>query len=151
MYNILAIAAGVIGTIVTIAAIFTVWYVGKAFRNAKKTSFAADDGRRPEEFKQSVDRLLRWTFFDYAVLFVFFTGFLFLLSDLLGVVRDQESYPYYHYGYLLTGVTFSTLGMLFMVVRFSVVLRLLRFHRPSFPHHHQDPEQADQPKQRIQG
>ncbi|MFB9752999.1 hypothetical protein ACFFNY_15650, partial [Paenibacillus hodogayensis] len=67
---------------------------------------------------------LRWTLADYAALFLFGFGIVFLLTDLIGVARDRDMYPMYHYAYLLCGTIFSFMGMLFTLVRLALVLRL---------------------------
>jgi hypothetical protein len=63
---------------------------------------------------------------------------------LLGVLRDRQSYPLYHFGYLLSGIVFALLGMLFLLLRHGIVLQAARSGDRSFPGHHHEPNHADQ-------
>lgn len=118
MYFILAIMGGVIGLAVTGAAVFTVW---SAFDAAKREQRAGEadkllDWRRAETLRQ-------WTAMDYGALLLFVIGGMLLLADLIAVIRDRESYPFYHYGYLFAAFIFMVAGMLFMVARLGGLLR----------------------------
>lgn len=136
LYGALAVTGGLLGLLLTGTAVYTVWSVYK-----KKQ----DPEVLPTDEKYHF--LLKWSIFDYAVLAVSAMGLLFLLADLIGIIRDHDSYPLYHYGYLLCGIIFSFLGMTFMVIRLGMVLSLTRrstFSSP--PHHHAEPEQTHQTK-----
>jgi hypothetical protein len=84
----------------------------------------------------------RWTLLDTLFLGVFVAGLLFLLADAVGVIRDREAYPYYHYGYLLSGFVYNLLGGLFLFLRLGATLRLVN-------HQHAEPDQTQNAKERI--
>ncbi|KIL36087.1 hypothetical protein SD70_31880 [Gordoniibacillus kamchatkensis] len=114
----LAIFGGLLGLAVTAAAVYTVWIVKQ---------YGKERGASPEERYAWMAKLfLNWTALDVAVVALFVCGTLLLLADVFGVMRDRSSYPLYHYGYLLSGVTFSIMGMLFVLIRLAVVLRTER-------------------------
>ncbi|MDF2927597.1 MAG: hypothetical protein K0R57_6511 [Paenibacillaceae bacterium] len=133
LYTLLAVFAAVLGLGVTAAAVYTAWYVYQL--------------RRKNSNGQHLDPalLLRWTVFDYAVLLIVLTGLIFLLADLIGVVNDRDLYPYYHYGYLVSGFIFTLLGVLFMLARLFLVLRLAEKGLTA-PNQHHKPHQADHSK-----
>ncbi|MDF2938604.1 MAG: hypothetical protein K0Q90_3977 [Paenibacillaceae bacterium] len=112
LYNILQIFAAILGLAVTGGAVYTVW---RMFQVKAKTG-------APGKLERQL--LLRWTVFDYAILVLVLVGLVFLLSDVIGVIKDRDQYPYYHYGYLLSGFIFSAVGLVFMLVRLTMVLRL---------------------------
>lgn len=135
----LAILAGGVGLIVTASAVLLIWFVYQLRSNKEHES--TQNG----QLSGVASLLLQWTFFDYALIGVFAVGSLFLFTDVLAVIRDAESYPLYHYGYLLCGFVFTLFGMLFMIARLAVVLSLVRTGRPvSSPDHHGHPSHADQ-------
>lgn len=107
MYLVLSIAAALVALFVTGFGIFAAYMLW----NGKKASFAS--------------ALSRWTIFDYLILSVFVIGTLFLLTDLIAVMKDREAYPYYHYGYLLSGVVYNVLAGVFLYVRLGMTFRLL--------------------------
>ncbi|MEX2414513.1 MAG: hypothetical protein WD424_00095 [Paenibacillaceae bacterium] len=118
MYTILITIGGFIGLIVTGAAFYTVWSV---MEQRKQQS-----GLVAGHVDQSVmhrDVLHSWTAMDYAAIGVFVIGVMLMIADLFAVIRDRESYPYYHYGYLFSAFIFVLVGMMFMVVRLGVILR----------------------------
>jgi hypothetical protein len=135
MYTTLGIFAAVLGLIIISGAIYT---IGSIIKQSKKLQNG-----------QSLSKLagryfLRWSLFDYAVLVIFLSGMLFLLTEVIAVLRDRTSFPYYHYGYLLCGFTFSLIGMLFVILRLVVVLRMVRSAEPSsFVNDHQKPNEAN--------
>lgn len=139
MYVALEIAGGLLGLFVTGVAIFTAWLMyGKAASLQKDAVYTARSEHR------TADLLLRWTLMDYAILLLFIVGMVFLFVDVLAMLRDRVSYPYYHYGYLLSGFVFSLLGMLFMLVRLAVILKLAQSNRPSLlPDDHHEPHHTD--------
>ncbi|MNC15398.1 hypothetical protein D3C75_632140 [compost metagenome] len=112
MYSMLQVFAAVLGLAVIGGAVYTVW---RMFQIKGKTGAP---GTAERQF------LLRWTVFDYAVLALVLVGLIFLLADVIGVIKDRDQYPYYHYGYLLSGFIFSLVGLVFMLVRLAMVLRL---------------------------
>ncbi|WP_438448652.1 hypothetical protein [Gorillibacterium sp. sgz5001074] len=134
MYTALAIFASVIGLLVTGAAVYTAWFVWK-LRQEKKDPL---DGN---SFVASA--LLKWTVFDFGLVFLVLAGLVFLLADLVGVMKDKDLYPYYHYGYLISGFIFCLLGLLFLLTRLFLVLRLAG-KGAAAPHHHHEPNQAHQ-------
>jgi hypothetical protein len=135
MYTTLGIFAAILGLIIIGGALYT---IGSILAQRKKL-----------QSEQSLSQLagryfLRWSMFDYAVLVVFLSGMLFLLSEVIAVLRDRQSFPYYHYGYLLSGFVFSLLGMLFVIVRLVIVLRMVRSIDPStLINNHQKPNETD--------
>ncbi|WP_156043134.1 hypothetical protein [Paenibacillus sp. UNC451MF] len=141
MKMILAILAGGVGLIVTASAVLLIWFVYQLRSNKEQEN--THSGQLPAV----ASLLLQWTFFDYALIGVFAIGSLFLFTDVLAVIRDADSYPLYHYGYLLCGFVFTLFGMLFMIARLAVVLSLVRTRGPvSSPDHHHHPSHADQPE-----
>ncbi|PYI56495.1 hypothetical protein [Paenibacillus flagellatus] len=147
MYIALAVFAGLLGLFVTGAAVFTAW----AYYASRKSGAAAPEGEpnRPDAAGgpegPPASWFLRWTVADYAALFLFGFGVVFLLADLTGLSADREQYQYppYHYAYLLCGFVFSFMGMLFTIVRLAMVIRLAG--RASSPGHHAyKPHQAQQ-------
>lgn len=111
-YTILQVFAAVLGLAVTGGAVYTVWMMFQA------------RGKAGAPGKLERQLLLRWTVFDYAVLALVLIGLVFLLADVVGVMKDRDQYPYYHYGYLLSGFIFSFVGLIFLLVRLGMVLRL---------------------------
>lgn len=114
-YSVLTVIGGIIGIIVTGAAVYTIWSVAEARKNRGKAG-GGEVGR------EAGDALRRWTVMDYAALALFATGALLMSADLMAVMRDRESYPYYHYGYLFSAFIFMFVGMMFMAARLAVVL-----------------------------
>ncbi|MFE5319141.1 hypothetical protein ACFQ88_10565 [Paenibacillus sp. NPDC056579] len=138
----LAILGGVIGLVITASAVMLVWYLLQQ-RSKKEQEASADR-------QGGASMLLQWTYFDYALIGIFMIGSLFLLTDVVAVIRDADSYPLYHYGYLLSGFVFTLLGMLFMVLRLAVVLSLVRSRGAVPAHdHHDHPGHADQAEERV--
>ncbi|GIP33958.1 hypothetical protein [Paenibacillus sp. J2TS4] len=141
MYSMWAIFAGIVGLIVTGAAVYTLWHVYSSINQTK-------EGQPQDSHNSSGQRpgvgiyFLRWTVLDAAMLALFAIGMLFLFVDLLSVMRNPEQYPYHHYAYILVGFIFSFLGMLFMIVRLSLTLQSTRMPGSGKEHHNQ-PEQAD--------
>lgn len=129
MYTALTIFAALLGLAVTGSAVYTAWYVFTLQR------------KNPDQEKPDPAVFLRWTFFDYALLFLTLTGLIFLLVDVIGVIKDRDSYPYYHYGYLVSGFVFVMLGLLLLLGRLFLVLRLAD-QRPSAPNQHHEPNQT---------
>lgn len=143
MYIALAIFASLVGLFVTGAAIFTAWafYASRKKEDEARRREAA--GHSDEAGDRPMDWFMRWTVADYAALFLFGFGLVFLLTDLIAVGKDRDQFPMYHYAYLLCGVVFSGMGMLFTLARLAVVLRLAG--RPAAAHHHSDkPDQTEQ-------
>jgi hypothetical protein len=137
MFLILAVFGSLLGLFVIGSAVFTAWHI-----------FNHNKGVR----ERTAHKLLhRWSLFDCAVLVLFCIGLMFLLIDLLAVIRDRDSYPLYHLGYLLSGVSFSFLGMLFMLVRLLATLRLSQANRSPLADHHHKPDHTDKPEQWVQG
>ena len=112
-YHVLSIAAGIAAILVAGFGIFAVY---AAFTD-KSGAFRA--------------ALRRWTVFDYFLLGLFLLGTLFLLSDVSAVMRDRDAYPYYHYGYVLSGFVYNTLAGIFLFVRLGLTLRATDRERSS--------------------
>lgn len=115
MYIALAIFASLLGLFVTGAAIFTAWTYAAARRDPSAHPASADI---PKSW------LLRWSIVDFAVLLLFGCGTIFLIVDAAAVARDKELFPPYHYAYLLCGLIFCVMGMLFAAARIVLLLRL---------------------------
>lgn len=144
---ILAIIGGAVGLIITVSAVVLVLLLQQRSKQGEEQRQAASAA---SSYPAAVSMLLQWTFFDYALIGVFAIGSLFLFTDVVAVIRDAESYPLYHYGYLLCGFVFTLLGMLFMVFRLAMVLSFIRSRGPvSAQDHHSHPDQADQSEQRV--
>jgi putative exporter of polyketide antibiotics len=135
MYTILGIFAGVLGLLITGGAIYTIVSIVKQ----RKTQ------QDKQPISEAVGRyFLKWSFLDYAIIVVFLCGMLFLLVEVVAVMKDRQSFPYHHYGYLLSGFIFSLLGMLFMLARFAIVLRMVQgIERVAFINNHHEPNNAD--------
>ena len=138
----LAIFAAVFGLAITGVAVYTAWYVHQSQKRA------AGDKRSPSGPVESA--LLNWTVLDSAVLVLFAVGMVFLLVDLLAVMRDKELYPPYHFGYLLCGFVFVLLAMISMFIRLIYVLRLAGAPVSASDQQEHEPTEADKSKQRIQ-
>jgi uncharacterized membrane protein len=138
MYTLLGYIAAFLGVLIIAGAIYTIWSIVKQSKNQQnKQSVSETVGRY----------FLKWSFMDYAIIIVFLCGMLFLLAEVIAVMKDRESFPLYHYGYLLCGFIFSMLGMLFMVARFAIVLRMVqRMDRVALINHHNEPNDADTTK-----
>lgn len=142
----LAIFGSLLGLSVTAASFYTAWVVRQ---------LGKERGSSEERAALASRLFLQWTVYDAAVLALFGCGLLLLIADIVGVLRDRAAYPLYHYGYLLCGVIFSALGMLFVLVRLAVVLQTGQAAAASLlkrgsadggaaaPHHHHEPGQAD--------
>jgi hypothetical protein len=143
----LAIFGSVLGLSVTAASFYTAW----AVRQLGKERETAE-----ERAALAARLFLRWTVYDAAVLALFGCGLLLLVADLVGVLRDRAAYPLYHYAYLLCGVVFSALGMLFVLVRLAIVLQTghtasaaglldgsANGNGAAPPHHHHEPGHTD--------
>ncbi|PZE20927.1 hypothetical protein [Paenibacillus xerothermodurans] len=149
----LAIVGGGLGLIVTAAAVFMVWLLLQHRQNREPSPGGLLEGAQAAD-SAPYGLLLRWTYFDYALIGVFGIGSLFLFTDVVAVIRDADSYPLYHYGYLLCGFVFTFLGMLFMVLRFAFLLSIVRSHGAlshtdgtvTVPNHHDEPSHANETK-----
>lgn len=159
MYNTLIIIGGFIGLIVTGAAVYTVWSV-KEQSSRQQDELTSQFSKDPSE--QFKDVLRSWTAMDYAAIAVFVIGIMLIIADLFAVIRDRDSYPYYHYGYLFCAFIFVLVGMMFMVVRLGVILRsnkpnylnhselsLTAETQPTFPHENNEPDKTNETNERI--
>jgi hypothetical protein len=145
MKLVLAIVGGGLGVTVTACAVYMAWLMLQHKKNKEASQGNHSDGVLPAASSVSAGMLMRWTFFDYAFIGVFIIGSMFLFADAIAVIRDADSYPLYHYGYLLCGFVFTLFGMLFMVLRFALVLSLVRPPSVSAPpDQHNKPSQANQ-------
>lgn len=145
MYTTLVIIGGFIGLIVTGAAFYTVWLVMEQ-RKQQSSDLAVEHN---DQGVKRGDVLRSWTAMDYAAIGVFVIGLMLIIADLFAVIRDRDSYPYYHYGYLFSAFIFVLVGMMFMVVRLGVLLNLPMKTEPTFLHDHNKPDQADETDERV--
>lgn len=135
MYPSLTILAAGLGLFITSGAIYTLWSIVRQRNN--------------QQDKQPISEIagryfLKWSFMDYAIIIVFLSGMIFLLAELVAVLKDRQSFPFYHYGYLLSGFIFSIVGMLFLLARFTIVLRIVqRMEVAALKNHHREPNNAD--------
>lgn len=129
MYPMLAAFAAILGLVVTGGAVYTVYQL---FHTKGKTAVPGTAERQ---------LLFRWTVFDYAIVVLALVGLIFLLADVIGVLKERDQYPYYHYGYLLSGFIFSLVGLLFMLARLAMVLRLANPDPAAVDQSH-EPDQA---------
>jgi hypothetical protein len=138
MYTMLGVLAAFLGVLIIAGTIYTIWSIIRQRNNQQsKESIAETVGRY----------FLKWSFMDYAIIIVFLCGMMFLLAEVIAVMKDRESFPLYHYGYLLSGFIFSMVGMLFMVARFAIVLRMVqRMDRITLVNHHNEPNDTDTTK-----
>ncbi|QGQ97398.1 hypothetical protein EHS13_22180 [Paenibacillus psychroresistens] len=138
MYTILGVLAAVLCVLITAGTIYTIWSIVRQRNNQQSK----------QPISETVGRyFLKWSFMDYAIIIVFLCGMLFLLAEVITVMKDRESFPLYHYGYLLSGFIFSLLGMLFMVARFAIVLRMVQsMDRIALVDHHNEPNDTDTTK-----
>jgi Na+/H+-translocating membrane pyrophosphatase len=141
MYTILMIFAGCVGLIVTGAAFYTVWSIMDMRKQLNE--------RQSESSVDIKDVMRTWTAMDYGAIAVFVVGMMLLIADLLAVIRDRDSYPYYHYGYLFCAIIFVFVGMMFMVIRLGVIVRSPAKAESTFDHNYNEPEQTDQAHERI--
>ncbi|WP_438432069.1 hypothetical protein [Gorillibacterium sp. sgz500922] len=92
-------------------------------------------------------RLLRWTVADYLLLFPAAFAFLFLLVDVIAVLRDRSLFPDYHVGYLLCGFAMFLLSFLFLYARLLLTLGLER--NAAAADQEADPTDAEGAEQRV--
>jgi uncharacterized membrane protein len=153
MYTILIIFGGCIGLIVTGAAFYTVWSVMEMRRQQNvqhhHIQAAAVEAGYNTQSVEIRDVLRSWTVMDYGAIGVFVIGMMLMIADLFAVIRDRDSYPYYHYGYLFCAIIFVLVGMMFMVVRIGVILRSSPKAKSTFLDDDNKPEQTDEPHERI--
>lgn len=147
MMTLLALLGGALGLAVTGSTVLLAWSI-YARAQARKGQQDGDENEPPKNpsgwLQESAPHLLKWTYFDYALLVLFMIGSMFLFTDLIAVLRDADRYPPYHFGYLLCGFIFTLSGMLMLVVRFALTLSLVRTDRGSLaPHHHDHPSQTE--------
>jgi hypothetical protein len=65
-----------------------------------------------------------WTWFDTLMSSLFVLGILFLLVDLVAVIRDREQYPMYRLGYLISAFGYTFFAAIFLWVRLFILLKL---------------------------
>lgn len=135
MYTILGFFAAFLGVLIIAGTVYTIYSVIKQRKNQQSN----------QSVSETVGRyFLKWSFMDYAIIIVFVCGMLFLLAEMVAVMKDREGFPLYHYGYLLCGFVFSLIGMLFMVARFVIVLRMAQgMDCVALIDHHNEPNNAD--------
>jgi hypothetical protein len=160
MYLLLALIGGIVGIAVSMAAFYISWHVIAARKSqlqielppSDQTDLLSVDVKDPERshpLAAAAPTLLRWTVLDGATFMLFAIGTLILLADVIGIARDRNSYPFYHFGYLLCGVIFCFMGMLVMSVRLLALLQLVRLDRPAAPNDQDQPDQRESAEQGI--
>lgn len=94
--------------------------------------WSMERARRKEEMKyqRSIKRsdfaakyTLRWSLLDYYMLFLFCFGFVFLLSDVVGIASQPDRFPSWHFGYVLIGAAVLLHVFLYFIARFVFLLR----------------------------
>lgn len=155
----LALLGCIVGIAVSMAAFYIAWHVFAARKkqqqpvslsNVESDPISAGTGEAVHHpLAAAAGTLLRWTVLDGAVLALFVIGALILLADVIGIARDKDSYPFYHFGYLLCGVIFSVMGMLVMSVRLLALLQLVRLNQAASPNDQEQPNQRETAKQGI--
>lgn len=148
MYHTLTWIAAGIGLFITIGAVAGIIYIFWPSRKTTADSEATEQLRLARLSKL----FMRWTWFDYVVVVVFLCGAAFLIVDLAAVIRDSERYPFYHYGYLASGLIFTVLSMLLMFLRLGTLIALSKAQRTSSDaplHQHGEPTQTEQAEHRV--
>lgn len=136
MYIALAVFAAILALLIVSVSIYTIWSIWYQARHLK--------GKLKDNVNTVVSSyFMKWTWLDYAILLLFLVGMIFLLTDVIAVMRDAELYPAYHFGYLLSGFVFSALAMLFLFIRFAMTLKLIHSSRSLTEKHHHKPTQTD--------
>lgn len=69
--------------------------------------------------------MMRWTWFDYYMLLLFLFGFVFLISDVVGVARQPDVYPSWHFGYVLIGAAVLFYAFAYFIFRYVFLLHVL--------------------------
>jgi hypothetical protein len=141
MELILAIAGSVLGLFAAGAALLTVWFI---YDRTKQK--ASEEGRSFDPMDIAGGFLNRWTLMDYALLLLFLIGSMLLTADAIAVLRDRESFPPYHVAYLVSGLLFTWMGMLFLLARLGLLLRSLhmaRRQRSVTPQQHHEPDHTN--------
>lgn len=134
MYLTLAIFVCLVTIGVAGAAVYTVWYVrqqAKGYQAIRANKSALD---------LTAPYLLRWTVLDYAGMLLSFMGLMFVLVDLIAVIRERDSYPYYHYGYLACGFVFLLVSVVFLLLRLGFILALINKNRASSSNQSREPQ-----------
>ena len=138
----LAVVGGLLGLFVTGVALYTAWMVHQLW----KQQAAAPNPATQVEIASVY--FSRWTLMDYAVVGLFLTGLLLLLTELLAVLRDRTVMESFHFSYLLTGIVLSAMGVVLLFVRLLIVLGFVQsgtLHRTTAvaPNHQEEPNHAD--------
>ncbi|MBP1989210.1 hypothetical protein [Paenibacillus eucommiae] len=140
----LAIFGGIAGLLITGIAIYTAWVIHQLW------SQQAASPRAFSVTEIAARYLSRWTTLDYGVLGVSVIGVLFLMADLMAIMRDRTSglVHSYHFAYLLCGIIFSVLGMLMLFARLLLVIGIAKAkgsssQSPISPKQHNKPDDAD--------
>jgi hypothetical protein len=141
MWIALVVFASFVGLLMTAVAVFTVWYIWQQWKLEKAA------GKAASIVDVAARLFMRWTYFDYAILLVFAFGVLFQLADLVAVMRDRALFPPYHLAYVWCGFIFTSMGVLFMLLRLSVVLKVTGpSSRFTLPNHHDKPDHTNHPE-----
>lgn len=149
MYVVLAVFAALVGLGVTGAAVYTVYELLQLWRK-ENTGKEADEGEKKTDWT-ALRSLLRWTVMDYGLIVLICIGMMFLFVDVLGVLReDRSNFPFFHFGYLLSGFVFTFLGACFLLARLFLVLRVAGSPGFTPPHHQNEPGEADGAEDGVQ-
>jgi len=143
MFPVLAVFSGLVALFFIVLVVLTVRFF---------VSWNPDEeGRRRLRIKNREEGrrlLLRWTLADYLLLFPAAFAFLFLLVDVIAVLRDRNLFPDYHIGYLLCGFVLFILSFGFLYARLMLTIGLYR--DAAAPHQEPDPAKAERSKQRVE-
>lgn len=139
MYTVLTVAAALLGLLITGAAVFAAW----AVLQSRKDKTEINTGTASD---QSIHVFLRWSVLDYLVTGLVLVGFVFLAADLTKVLEQREAYPFHHYGYLLIGFVISLAGVLLLLARLHLLLRLAGTRPAASLQHQEAPNQANRTK-----
>ncbi|GGI45254.1 hypothetical protein GCM10008018_11160 [Paenibacillus marchantiophytorum] len=145
-----AIVGGILGLFVTGAALYTAWMVYYLWQQQ------AASPRAVSRVDIAVKYFSRWTMMDYAAVALFVVGLLLLLAELFAALRDRAGTDVvnFHFSYLLSGIIFSTLGTVLLIVRLMIVLGFAQtgaLHRTIAiaPNHEDEPDHANEAENRV--
>ncbi|MEO3944218.1 hypothetical protein [Gorillibacterium sp. CAU 1737] len=139
MFTLLAAFGGLVGLIFLVLSLLAL--------RTLITLRSNDKGGRSLAWRDSAERkrvLLRWNRADALLLFPAAFAFLFLLVDVIAVLRDRSLFPDYHLGYLLSGLALFLLSFGYLYIRLMLALGLSR--EAGAAHQLPDPAQAEHPE-----
>ncbi|WP_058303536.1 hypothetical protein [Gorillibacterium timonense] len=139
MFTLLAILGGMVG----------LFFIGLSVMTIRQFVVRSPEGNgnhrlRLRNGEETRKVLLRWNMADYLLLFPAAFAFLFLLVDVIAVLRDQSLFPDYHIGYLLCGFVLFLLSFGFLYARLLLAMTLS--HKPSPSHQEPNPTEGERTK-----